>query len=123
MRNQSRQQLRHQALVADRAHFFRHHLTETEAILWQRLSSKQLGVAFKRQVPIGGKYVADFLASSVKLVIEVDGGIHSARRIRDARRDRNLARLGYRVVRLPAELVRRNISEVVAQIAAALRAV
>ncbi len=56
-------------------------------------------------------------------VVEVDGGIHSARRSRDERRDRNLARLGYRVVRVSAELVRCNIAEAVARIAAALRAV
>jgi len=45
------------------------------------------------------------------------------RRSRDARRDHNLARLGYRVVRVPAELVRSNIAEAVAQIVAALRVV
>ena len=122
MRNLSRQQLRQQALVADRAHFFRHHLTETEAILWRQISGKQLGVAFKRQVPIGGKYIADFLAPGVKLVVEVDGGIHLVRGSRDARRDRNLARLGYRVLRIPAESVRRNVTEAGALIVAALRA-
>ena len=66
---------------------------------------------------------AIFSKSGIGLVVEVDGGIHSARRSRDARRDRVLQRLGYQVLRLDAELVRRNISEVVAQIAAALRAV
>ena len=123
MRNQSRQQLKFQALLAERAHFLKHNSTETEAALWRHISGKQLGVAFKRQVPIGSKYIADFLAPSVKVVVEVDGGVHALRRSRDARRDRNLARLGYRVVRVPAELVRGNVAEAVSQIVAALRAV
>jgi len=83
MRNLSRQQLRHQTLVADRAHFFRHHLTENERILWRRVSSKQLGVAFRRQMPIG-KYIADFVAPSAMLIVEVDDRSHELRRAADA---------------------------------------
>ena len=121
MRNQSRQQLKFQALLAERAHFMRHNLTETESQLWRQLAGSALGVAFKRQVPID-RYIVDYLALAAKLVVEVDGGIHSARRTRDAHRDRVRARLGYRVLRIDAELIRRNIAEAVAQIAAALRA-
>ncbi|MBK7578939.1 MAG: DUF559 domain-containing protein, partial [Myxococcales bacterium] len=73
----------------------------------------RLGVAFRRQVPIG-RYVADFAALSVKLVVEVDGGYHSLRREADARRDRDLARWGYRVVRVGAEEVRADVRAVVA---------
>jgi very-short-patch-repair endonuclease len=76
MRNLSRQQLKFQALLAERARFMRHNLTDTEQLLWRQLAGKRLGVAFKRQVPVG-RYVADFLAPSVKLVVEVDGGYHS----------------------------------------------
>ncbi len=39
----------------------------------------------------------------------------------DARRDRELARLGYRVLRLPAELVQRQLTEALARVRAALR--
>jgi very-short-patch-repair endonuclease len=46
-------------------------------------------------------------------VVEVDGGWHSRRVIADARRDRVLQRLGYRVLRLPAELVRCELGEAV----------
>jgi very-short-patch-repair endonuclease len=38
----------------------------------------------------------------------------------DARRDRKLVRLGYRVLRLNAELVRRDVQAAVAQVRAAL---
>ena len=120
MLKQSRQQLKFQALLGERAHFMRHHLNETEQILWRRISCKQLGVAFRRQVPVGGKYIADFLAPASRLIVEVDDRTHELKRTADARRDRNLARLGYRVLRLQAELVRRNPVEAVACIVAAL---
>ena len=55
-----------------------------------------------------------------KLTVEVDGGIHSSRRTRDGRRDRVLRRLGYRVLRIDAELVRGNIAEAVARVVVAL---
>jgi len=122
MRNQSRQHLKFQALLAERAHFMRHNLTETESQLWRQLAGKRLGIAFKRQVPID-RYILDFLAPAVKLVVEVDGASHSLRRTADARRDRVLQRLGYRVLRIDAEFVRRNLPEAVALIVAALSAV
>ena len=42
--------------------------------------------------------------------MEVDGGQHLARAAADARRDRKLERLGYRVLRIPAQLVMRALS-------------
>ena len=66
-------------------------------------------------------YIVDFLAPAAKLVVEVDGGVHVVRRSRDARRDRTLARLGYRVVRIPADLVRDNVAEAVARVMATLQ--
>ena len=120
MLKQSRQELTLQSLLGERAHFMRHNLTETEQILWRRISCKQLGVAFRRQVPVGGKYIADFLAPASRLIVEVDDRTHELKRTADARRDRNLARLGYRVLRLQAELVRRNTNEAIGHIIAAL---
>ena len=119
MQWQSRQQLKFQALLAERAHCFRHNLSENERILWCCISGKQLGVAFRRQFPVG-KYIADFVAPSAKLIVEVDDRSHELKRTADARRDRNIARLGFRVLRLPAELVRTNVEEAVSRILAAL---
>ena len=45
----------------------------------------------------------------MKLVVEVDGGYHRQRVAADARRTRVLERLGYRVLRLDAELVSRQL--------------
>jgi very-short-patch-repair endonuclease len=76
--------------------------TPSEAKLWQELRGKRLGVAFRRQVVIG-RFIVDFLAPSLKLVVEVDGGVHRNRRARDRRRDEELRRLGYRVGRVTVD--------------------
>jgi very-short-patch-repair endonuclease len=83
--------------------------TDSEARLWRALRSSQLGVAFRRQVPLLG-FIADFYAPSARLVVEVDGGYHAHRVTADARRNRKLVRAGYRVVRVQAELVMRDLA-------------
>ena len=93
-----------QPVARARAHALRQQLTFSEQKLWQELRGSKLGVAFRRQVAIG-RYIADFAAPSVRLVVEVDGGYHVARKAADKRRDRDLARLGWRVLRLEAGLV------------------
>ena len=119
MRTKSRQQIKFQALLAERAHFMRRNMTETEQTLWRQLSGSKLGVSFRRQVPIG-RHIADFMAPGAKLVVEVDGGSHARRVVADARRDRVLQRLGYRVLRLDAEFVAHQLPLAVAAIRRAL---
>ena len=93
--------------------------TSTEALLWEGLRGSRLGVAFRRQVPLG-RYVVDFFAPSARLAVEVDGGYHAGRVAADARRDRELARLGVRVLRIPASLVAASPEEALALVRAAL---
>ena len=114
MANHSNSCSQFQLTLQGRAAAFRGNLTTSEARLWAELSASKLGVAFRRQVPVGTRFIADFLAPSVKLIVEVDGGYHSRRVAADARRDRKLARLGYRVLHLEAELVLRNLPQAVA---------
>jgi very-short-patch-repair endonuclease len=98
------------ALLAERARLMKAAPTESEQLLWRALKNRQvLGVHFCRQVPIAGRWIADFLAAEVRTVVKADGGYHARRRSADARRDAALARLRYRVVRLEAELVRREL--------------
>jgi len=80
--------------------------TASERALWALLRGGQLGVCFRRQVVLHGRIV-DFAAVAAVLVVEVDGAYHSvpARQRVDAWRDRRLGKAGWRVVRLPAELV------------------
>ncbi|MCB9582833.1 MAG: DUF559 domain-containing protein [Polyangiaceae bacterium] len=110
-----------QPVARARAHALRQQLTFSEQKLWQELRGSKLGVAFRRQVAIG-RYIADFAAPSMRLVVEVDGGYHVARKAADKRRDRDLARLGWRVLRLEAGLVVHRLPEAVARIRQALGA-
>jgi very-short-patch-repair endonuclease len=95
--------------------------TKSETLLWAALCRGQLGVGFRRQYVIAERYIVDFAAPSVKLAVEVDGGYHAQRRKADARRDRVLAGLGWRVVRVEAESVEKRLAEVVAELAEAVR--
>ncbi len=109
------------SLIALHAAQMRSAPTASEAALFAALRGGALeGVLFKRQVVIGN-FIVDLLAPRQKLVVEIDGGYHARCRARDARRDRVLARLGYRVVRLDAELVLRDLPAALALVRAALR--
>jgi very-short-patch-repair endonuclease len=83
------------------------------------LRGAELGVEVKRQLVIG-EFVADFAVPAARLVIEVDGGSHAMRAAADARRDKKLARLGWRVLRLDADLVLGAPAEAVARVREAL---
>ncbi|MFZ5894932.1 MAG: endonuclease domain-containing protein [Myxococcota bacterium] len=98
----------------------RSQLTHSEQCLWSAINRGQLGVWFRRQVPLAGRFIADFVAPAARLVVEVDGEYHARRTCADAARDRKLTRLGYRVVRIDAELVLRDVGAAVALIRASL---
>ena len=80
--------------------------TPAEDALWQALRGQQLGVKFRRQHAIDS-FIVDFVSLPDKLVVEVDGGIHSepGQAEYDAGRTQILAELGYRVVRFTNEQV------------------
>ena len=97
------------SVIESHARVMRHSPTPSEDLLWRcALSGRKLGVLFRRQYRVG-RFVADFAAPEVLLVVEVDGLWHASRCTADARRDRALARAGWRVLRLPAELVERDV--------------
>jgi len=82
-------------------------LTMPEAMLWRVLKRLRAeGYHFRRQVPFRGYYL-DFVCFSRRLVVEVDGEMHSVeeRARHDAVRDRVLAREGFRTLRLPSMAV------------------
>ena len=58
-------------------------MTRAETLLWRHLKAHRLArLGFRRQAPMGA-YVADFVAHSCKLVVEVDGESHDfAERLR-----------------------------------------
>jgi hypothetical protein len=75
---------------------------------------------FGGQLPVLGRFIADFLAPAARLVVEVDGGHHAMQARADTRRDAVLVRAGYRVLRFDAALVIRDIEAAVSRIRAAL---
>jgi very-short-patch-repair endonuclease len=93
-----------------------------ESVLWRALVNNKLGVSFRRQVPLGSRFVADFVCASRRLIVEVDGPHHALRARADARRDAVLARLGYRVLRLDAALVMHQLPVALQRIREALGA-
>ncbi|MBI3207040.1 MAG: DUF559 domain-containing protein [Myxococcales bacterium] len=93
--------------------------TPTEEALWREICGGKLGVVVRRQYVVGRR-IADFAVPARRLVIEVDGAYHPARRVADAWRDRELGRRGWRVLRLPAELVARDVAEAVRRVREAL---
>ena len=82
-------------------------MTIAETILWRTLRGSGFeSRKFRRQVPIG-KYIADFLNVETKLIVELDGAPHDAleQQIHDARRTIWLRSQGYRVLRIPNDIV------------------
>src|SRR5688572_16051452 len=112
--------VRRQQQLEQHAWCNRRAMTESEARLWGELSGRKLGVQFRRQVPIDGRYIVDFAAPAARLVVEVDGGYHVGRRGGDRRRDERLRELGWRVVRVEATLVMRELGAAVGVVRAAL---
>jgi very-short-patch-repair endonuclease len=92
--------------------------TEAEKRLWSRLHKNQLlGLHFRRQHPIN-IFIADFYCPKIKLVIEVDGGIHEIpeHQAYDIGRSEILNDFGIKVVRFTNEQVIDDIENVVKQI-------
>jgi very-short-patch-repair endonuclease len=73
--------------------------TIAEARLWAKLRGGRLGgLKFRRQVPIGNA-IADFVCYERKLIIELDGFQHDQNAY-DRKRDAELRRRGFRVLRV-----------------------
>lgn len=85
--------------LASHAKAMRHAPTGAEARMWRLLRDRRFaGHKFRRQVPIG-PYIADFVCYEKKLIVELDGSQH-AENPRDKRRDAELERRGFRVLRV-----------------------
>ncbi|MEZ5696704.1 MAG: DUF559 domain-containing protein [Sphingomonadaceae bacterium] len=98
-----------------RARQLRRDSTDVERKLWSRLRNRGLcNLKFRRQAAIGPYYV-DFLCHDRRLVVELDGGQHSAEA--EAARTAYLAGKGYRVIRFWNNEVSENIDGVLERIA------
>lgn len=120
----SRAVARRKQLIAGRATAYRNVPTWSEQLLWGAIRRGALGVSFRRQVPVGPGFIADFYAAELRLVVEVDGPVHALKLTSDARRERELRRLGFTVLRLPSALVESELpvaAERIREIVEALR--
>ena len=110
--------------MTNRSRVLREANIASEVVLWRKLRNRQLGgFKFVRQDAIGD-YFADFVCRELKLIVEVDGGTHSSEMelASDVRRQRQIEALGYKILRIWNEDVRKNMDGVLETIYAELNA-
>ena len=94
----------------------RNGMTKAEACLWKYAlkGGKLRGYGFHRQWPMFG-YIADFYCAELRLIVEVDGGIHNTpeRQAHDAKRTDVLNGEGFQVVRFTNEQVLEHMVSVI----------
>lgn len=100
------------------AAYLRDHMTPAEWKLWEELRSLTAqGIRFDPQALVHG-WIVDFYCEALKLVIEVDGGVHTSnvQWQKDQHRDTILKRDGYTVLRYKNEFVLVNVARVTAKV-------
>lgn len=93
-------------------------MTLAEIILWSRLRSRKInGYKFRRQQPVFD-YIVDFYCPDLKLIIEVDGPVHSSpeQRSHDYRRDKILKINGFHIMRFENMEVQTDLASVLMKI-------
>jgi very-short-patch-repair endonuclease len=104
--------------IFEKAKALRSNMTVSELILWERLKGKQiLGLRFRPQHPID-IFIADFYCHPLRLVIEVDGGIHLSKDQKeyDLGREGELEYWGIKVIRYTNEEIKIDINKVINEI-------
>ncbi len=85
--------------ITSLARTLRKRQTGAESLLWRHLRLRQMeGFKFRRQSPIDD-YIADFVCLEKRLVIEVDGGRHAFKKVKDGKRDEYFRENGFKVLR------------------------
>ena len=86
----------------DHARVLRQSSGRAEERVWAALRGGKIdGHKFRRQHPVG-PYFADFACDRLRLIIEIDGGVHRLDEVaaRDLERQRALEALGWSVIRV-----------------------
>jgi very-short-patch-repair endonuclease len=96
-----------------RARSLRKKMSAPEVLLWQQLRKRPDGHKFRKQFPLS-EMTVDFACLERRLIIEVDGEGHSYgdQPRCDAARDALLRREGFRVLRIAARDVLRDMDSV-----------
>lgn len=98
--------------IFENAKILRSHMTKAEQLLWEILKNKGIqNLRFKAQHPID-IFIADFYCHQLKLVIEVDGGIHELidQKEYDIGREAELNEWGIKVIRFANEEIMRDLN-------------
>ena len=101
-------------IIFERARLLRNQMTNSELLVWEILKgNKILGYRFRRQHPMD-MFIADFYCHPLKLVIEIDGGIHRLEEQHDydIGREEELEQFGIKVIRFTNKEVEDNIEAV-----------
>ena len=97
------------------ANRLRKEMTKAEACLWKYVlrAGKLKGFQFRRQRPVLN-YIADFMCTELKLIIEVDGITHQSEETikKDEIRQNALETVGFTLLRFSDEEVLKNIQAV-----------
>lgn len=105
--------------VVELARKLRQSQTSAEEMLWECLRDRRLaGAKFRRQHPLG-RYIADFYCHEGRLVVELQGGIHSLedQRQYDAIRQEIIQQQGIKVITFSNHDVEQNLEGVLQKIA------
>ncbi len=82
-----------------RAKRLRGDMTRAETAFWDHVRDRRFeGLKFRRQSPIAGSS-CDFVCLELRLVVELDGGVHRLREDEDSARDAKLQKAGFTVLR------------------------
>ena len=105
------------SVLKERAEEMRKNPTEAEAVLWNALRAKGLGVKFRQQHIIED-FIVDFYCNEYKVTVEVDGGYHNeADQMKsDAERTARLNELGYTELRFTNEEILHDLDNVLKKI-------
>ncbi len=88
-----------------------------ERLLWNALCmlKEEQGLKFRRQQPLH-PYIVDFACMKARLAIELDGFSHDARQDYDARREADIRKMGWTMMRFSNDEVLSNLEGVVVTI-------
>src|SRR5229473_4832484 len=96
----------------------RANFVQAEAIIWRAVRDRRCeGLKFRRQAPLGN-FIVDFLCYERRLIVEIDGPSHddAEQQASDRERELWLSEQGFRILRLPNELVIASTELAVARI-------
>ena len=103
--------------ATQRARDLRKRQTDAESLLWYVLRGRRrCGLKFRRQYPIE-PWIVDFACSERLLIVELDGAYHEATLEADARRESDLCRKGWDVIRFTNDDVLSDVEAVAVAIA------